>query len=120
HPNVALVNGGWIKWTAEHRPTTADAATPAAGTFTARPHPEMVATASDVVSAINQPAVRIVDARTTAEIEGKDLRGIRRGGFIESSVPVYWEDLLDPQTRTFKPAEEIRKIFEERGILPSQ
>src|SRR5437867_12944261 len=22
HPNVALMNGGWVKWTAERRPTT--------------------------------------------------------------------------------------------------
>jgi len=64
--------------------------------------------------------VKIVDARTTAEIEGKDLRGIRRGGFIESSVPVYWEDLLEPQTKAFKSADAIRKIYEDRGVLPSQ
>jgi thiosulfate/3-mercaptopyruvate sulfurtransferase len=64
--------------------------------------------------------VKIVDARTAAEIEGKDLRGIKRGGFIESSVPVYWEDLLDPQAKTFKSADEIRKIYQDRGVLPSQ
>src|SRR3954467_5846506 len=50
HSNVALMNGGWIKWTVEHRPASTDVATPAAGRFTARPHPEMVATASDVVA----------------------------------------------------------------------
>src|ERR1700741_2151261 len=37
HPNVALVNGGWVKWTAEHRPTAADAVQPSSGRFTARP-----------------------------------------------------------------------------------
>jgi thiosulfate/3-mercaptopyruvate sulfurtransferase len=120
HTNVALMNGGWIKWTAEHRPVSQDAATPPAGRFTARAHPEMVATAADVVAAINKPDVRIVDARTTAEIEGRDLRNIKRGGFIESSVPVYWEDLLDPQAKTFKSADEIRAIYEARGVLPSQ
>src|SRR5215470_18448016 len=35
HPNVALVNGGWIKWTAEHRPTATDAGASSAGRFTA-------------------------------------------------------------------------------------
>src|SRR5581483_11787273 len=92
---------------------------PGAGRFTAKPQPHMVATAADVVAAIKKPDVRIVDARTPAEIEGRDLRGIKRGGFIESSVPVYWEDLLDPQTKTFKPADEIRQIYEARGVLPS-
>src|SRR5258708_20448306 len=44
-----------------------------ASTFSARPQPRWVATASDVVAAIDKPAVKIVDARTRAEIEGKDL-----------------------------------------------
>jgi thiosulfate/3-mercaptopyruvate sulfurtransferase len=120
HTNVSLMNGGWIKWAAERRPVTSQAPASGAGRFTPRPHPEMVATAADVVAAINRPGVKIVDARTQAEIDGHDLRGIKRGGFIESSVPVYWEDLLDPQTKTFKPADEIRKIYEDRGVLPSQ
>jgi len=119
HANVALVNGGWIKWTAEKRPTTTDAPAIAAGTFTPRPQPRWVATAADVVGAINKPAIRILDARTAAEIEGKDLRNIKRGGFIESSVPVYWEDLLDLPQRTFKSADELKQIYESRGILPS-
>ncbi len=121
HSNVALMNGGWLKWTAEQRPASADVPAPrAAGRFTARPQPRWVATASDVVAAIDKPGVKIVDARTTAEIEGKELRNIKRGGFVPSSVPVYWEDLLDLPQRTFKSADELKKIYEARGILPSQ
>jgi thiosulfate/3-mercaptopyruvate sulfurtransferase len=123
HSNVALMNGGWIKWTAEHRPVTTEVRSfrfqPASGTFTPKPAPHWVATAADVVASIDKPGVRIVDARTAGEIEGRDLRGIRRGGFVPSSIPVYWEDLLDPEQKTFKSAEEIRKIYAERGILPS-
>jgi thiosulfate/3-mercaptopyruvate sulfurtransferase len=119
HSNVALVNGGWIKWTAEHRPTTGDTPTPAAAKFTAKPQTRWVATAEDVVGAINKPGVKIVDARTAAEIEGKDLRNIKRGGFVPSSVPVYWEDLLDAQQKTFKPADELESLYQQRGILPS-
>jgi thiosulfate/3-mercaptopyruvate sulfurtransferase len=119
HSNVALVNGGWVKWTAEHRPTSTEAIAAHDVSFTAKPQPRWIATASDVVGAINKPGVKIVDARTPAEIEGKDLRNIKRGGFVPSSVPVYWEDLLDAQ-RTFKSADELKKIYEDRGIVPSQ
>src|SRR5204863_10101552 len=111
--------GGWLKWTAEKREVTADAALPPAGRFTAHPQPRWVATAADVVAAIDKPDVKIVDARTAGEIEGRDLRGIRRGGFVPSSIPVYWEDLLDSEQKTFKSAEEIGKIYADRGILPS-
>jgi thiosulfate/3-mercaptopyruvate sulfurtransferase len=120
HPNVALMNGGWIKWTAEHRAASTDAAAARSAKFTAKPQPKWLATASDVVGAINKPGVKIIDARTAAEIEGKDLRNIKRGGFVPSSIPVYWEDLLDPQTKTFRPADELEKIYEERGIVPNQ
>ncbi len=120
HSNVALMNGGWLKWTAEHRPTATEVPAAAASTFTARPQPRWVATASDVVAAIDKPGIKILDARTTAEIEGKDLRNIRRGGFVPSSVPLYWEDLLDLPQRTFKSADELKSIYEAHGVLASQ
>jgi thiosulfate/3-mercaptopyruvate sulfurtransferase len=122
HQNVALMNGGWLKWTAEQRPAP-NAAAPAAVAgerFTARPQPRWVATASDVVAAIDKPGVKIIDARTIAEIDGKDLRNIKRGGFVPSSVPVYWEDLLNLPQRTFKSADELKAIYEARGVRPSQ
>src|SRR5213594_233777 len=114
------MNGGWIKWTAEGRPTEKAASAPPTGRFAAHPQPRWVATADEVVAAIDKPATKIVDARTQAEIDGKDLRNIRRGGFVPSSVPVYWEDLLDPQTRTSKSADALRHTYGSRGILPSQ
>ncbi len=119
HTNVALMNGQWTKWSVEHRPTVTATAPPRTVTFTPKPQPRWLATASDVVAAINKPGIRIVDARTQAEIDGKDLRNIRRGGYIESSIPVYWEDLLDPQLKTFKSAAELERIFQSRGIQRS-
>ena len=122
HSNVALMNGGWIKWTAEGQP--ASRATPELAIggprFIARPQPKWVATAADVVGAIDKQGVKILDARTAAEIEGKDQRNIRRGGFVPSSIPIYWEDLLDPQRKTFKSADELKQIYEARGIVPLQ
>src|SRR3989449_2026437 len=72
HPNVALMNGGWVKWTAERRQTAADAPAFAAGTFTPKPQPRWGATADDGVGAVNKPGGQIIDARTTAENEGQD------------------------------------------------
>src|SRR5207253_2830023 len=60
HSNVALMNGGWIKWTAEQRPAVTAAPAPVVATFTARPQPKWIATASDVVGAIDKPGVKIV------------------------------------------------------------
>ena len=119
HANVAVLDGGWVKWTAEQRATSAVAPQPAAAKFTVKPGTVKVATADQVKDAINNPRVKLIDARTQGEIDGKDLRGIKRAGFIESSIPVYWEDLLDLPQRTFKSADELKQIYEARGILPS-
>ena len=73
---------------------------------------------TDVVAAIGKPGVKIVDARTTGEIEGRELRGARRGGIVPSAIPVYWEDALDPDTRAFKSAPALDRLYRNRGVLP--
>jgi len=119
HANAALLDGGWNKWSAEQRPTSSAVPTPAAAVFKVTPGTVKVATADDVMAAINKPGVKLVDARTQNEIDGKDLRNIKRGGFIESSVPVYWEDTMDPVTKVMKPAAALTKLYRDKGILPS-
>lgn len=123
HTNVALMNGGWTKWVAEKRPVATAASAATAVAFKAQPQPRWLAVASDVVAASANPAMSIIDARTAAEIGGQNLTTgtpVRRGGKIPASVPVYWEDLLDPTQKTFKSADELKQIFESRGIVPGQ
>ena len=116
HSNVAVLDGGWVKWSAEQRSATTSAPAVPPAQFSVKPGTVKVATADDVKAAINNPKIKLVDARTQAEIEGKDLRNIKRGGFIESSIPVYWEDTLDATTKAFKPAAEIAKLYRDKGI----
>jgi thiosulfate/3-mercaptopyruvate sulfurtransferase len=118
HTNFALLDGGWTKWTLEERATTAAVPAFPRAAFTVKPGSVKVATAQDVLDAINKPGIKLVDARTQAEIDGQDLRNIKRGGFIESSVAVYWEDTFDPTTKAFKSAAEIAKLYRDRGIEP--
>ena len=119
HANVAVLDGGWTKWIADNRATSAVVPTVPATSFKVKAGTVKVATADDVKAAINKAGVKLIDARTQAEIDGRELRNIKRGGFIESSVPVYWEDTLDPVTKAFKPAAEIAKLYRDKGIAPS-
>ena len=119
HSNVALLNGGWIRWTAEKRPINTATEPVRTATFKATLQPEWLATADDVKAAIGKDGTRILDARTVAEMDGTDTRLSSRGGIIPSAVPVYWEDLLDPQTKTFKSADELRAIYVQHGVNPS-
>jgi thiosulfate/3-mercaptopyruvate sulfurtransferase len=119
HANVSLLDGGWVTWSADKRPVHTGVPVYTRSAFKVKPGTVKVATADDVKGAINKPGVKLVDARTQGEIDAKDLRGIKRGGYIESSVPVYWEDMLDPATKTFKPAAEIQQLYRSKGIQPS-
>ena len=119
HSNVALLDGGWVKWAAEQRATNDHGAGARGRDVQGEAGTVKVATADQVKAAINNPAVKLIDARTQGEIDGKDLRNIKRGGFIESSMPVYWEDTLDPATKAFKPAAEIAKLYRDKGITPT-
>src|SRR5260221_727346 len=73
HTNVALMNGGWTKWTAEQRPVTTEVRSfnyvPSPGEFTSQPQSRWIATAADVVGSIDKPGVKIVDARTQQAID---------------------------------------------------
>ncbi len=89
---------------------------PAAARFTVKKGTVGVATAADVKAAINNPKVKLIDGRSQGEIDGKDLRGIKRGGYIESSIPVYWEDTLNAADRTFKSPAEIEALWRGKGV----
>lgn len=119
HANVALVNGGWVQWTAEKRPTTTTTAPVPVATFTATLQPQWLATVDDVTAAIGKPGRRILDARTKEEMNGTDTRLSSRGGTIPSAIPVYWEDLLDPVAKTFKSADELRAIYSAHDLRAS-
>lgn len=117
HSDVALVNGGWVAWLAEKRPTTTAVPAVTAAPFTATLNRRWLATLEDVKAGIG--TARLLDARTVAEMDGTDTRLSSRGGIIPSATPVYWEDLLDPEKKTFKPADELRALYAAKGLAPS-
>ena len=119
HSNVALVNGGWVAWTAEKRAVVKTTAAVPVATFKATLRPEWLATLDDVKGSIGKTGTRILDARTVAEMDGSDTRLSSRGGVIPSAEPVYWEDLLDPVAKTFKSADDLRAIYAAHGLKPT-
>jgi len=120
HTNVAVLDGGWRTWALDTHPVATTSPAPRAARFEIRPGTVGLATMDDVKGAINRPGVTLVDARTPAEIAGTELRGIKRGGHIESSVAVYWEDFFDSETHLHKPAAEIARLFREKGVTADQ
>ena len=66
--------------------------------------------------------IQILDARPAGRFNGTDPepRPGLPSGHIPGSTNIPFFDLLDPQTKAFKQPEELRQLFEEKGIDPSK
>lgn len=115
--NVAIVDGGFQKWTAEGRPTESGEPSLRAATFDAAKRDEVV-TKRQLLDGVGIPWV---DARAKARFEGTEVdprpRIASGHGPGARNLPfgsLYRED------GTFKSVDEIRQLFAGSGVDPSQ
>lgn len=120
HPDVRLLDGGFGRWSAERRAIEREAvAEPsAASTLVVARRPEVMATVEDVVRALDDPAVAIVDARSRAEFTG-DLVRAARGGAIPGAVHLEYTANLTADGRYRAPS-ELRSLYEALGVGPER
>jgi thiosulfate/3-mercaptopyruvate sulfurtransferase len=71
HDGVAVLDGGFAKWTAEGRPTSAGIETREPRTFTPAPCPDMAIDVSRVESLLGDKTWRLVDARAGERYRGE-------------------------------------------------
>lgn len=119
HPNVAVLNGGLPKWQRESRPLTAEVPAYPPTTFTPKVQPSLRATAEDVLVALNQPGIRLIDARDAGQYSGSLARGHGRAGHIPGAINVPREELIAPDG-TFRSSEELRAVFASAEIKPEE
>lgn len=127
HEHLRIMNGGRQKWVKEGRPLSKEVPTYPPTDYKARPPMrEIRAFREDVFAHVsaNKP---LVDVRSPQEYTGELLHmpnypqeGAMRGGHIQGAVNIPWSQAVDPETGTFKPPAELRKLFEEKGIRPDR
>jgi len=118
HDNAAVLNGGWQKWHQEGRPIEKGAARPrSAGDFTVRQVRNLMVGKDDVLRAIGDGAVCTINALQPQQHTGGGGNSYGRPGRIAGSVNLPAAHLLDPDSNTFLPAEELRKRFESVGAM---
>ncbi|MBM3926134.1 MAG: sulfurtransferase [SAR202 cluster bacterium] len=117
HANVKVMNGGWRKWLSEGRPIT-DAPTKAqpADKFTAKANASLIATAEQMKASIGKKDSVIWDVRSQGEYTGETTRGNKRSGHISGAVHLEWLETVDNKTHLLKPADELRRLLESKGI----
>jgi thiosulfate/3-mercaptopyruvate sulfurtransferase len=116
HPRVALLDGGIQAWRRAGYPLTADRPTIAPTAYRPSLRADRVVTAEQLRVRLGDPGLALVDARSAAEYTGQDVRA-RRGGHIPGAVHIEWKEHLRPDL-TFKPADELRAMYEAKGVGP--
>jgi len=115
--DVRLLNGGWHGWKAADLPVeTQQAAPPTAVPFTAAPQSKSLVTKGQLLEALKDNRLQIVDARSEKEFCGLDALTNKRAGAIPGAKHLEWLDLLDKDTQRFKTREQLRTLFRESGI----
>jgi len=116
HAQAKVLNGGWNKWVQEKRPVTAAVPHPQPVAFAVKPDPTKLSLVDDLLTHLKRPDVVILDARSPGEYSGFDVRA-RRGGHIPGAVNLEWvRNLTTDAVKTFRPAAELRKMYEGAGI----
>ena len=121
--NVKLLDGGRKKWEAENRPLTPLASTPALGNIKLeKANAALRARLPDVLAVAEKRSNGVlVDIRSPDEYSGKIFApaGVDelsvRAGHVPGAVNVPWSKAVAADG-TFKPVEELRKLYAEAGI----
>jgi thiosulfate/3-mercaptopyruvate sulfurtransferase len=114
HEKMALLNGGIQGWKRAGLPLSYEVPKIKSRTYKAKVDLEKVARADWILKNLKNSSVVLVDARTSKEYRGEDVRA-KRGGHIPGAKNIEWVQNLNGD-KTFKPAEELRELYESQGI----
>jgi len=120
HPHVSVLDGGWMKWKSEARPTSTEEPQVAPGDFKADVKSNIIATADWVKQHLNDPGVKLVDARSPEEYKGERVQG-PRGGHIPGAVNIEWTRVLAAgDVPTLMQTPELQRLFGDAAVKPEQ
>ena len=118
HANARLLDGGMQAWKAAGFPVTTETKPPKAASFKINERRDVLATADDVLQALNNKEISILDTRSRGEYLGTQIRAAR-GGAIPGAIHIEWTDNLDASGK-FKPAGELHTMYNRVGITPDK
>ncbi len=129
HTRAKVMDGGRIKWQKEQRPMNRSVARYPTTTYRAPQRDDRTNRVfRDEVLAFAQGGGQLVDVRSAQEYSGERLHmpdypneGALRGGHIPGARSIPWSRAANPEDGTFKPADELRRIYvEEQGLQPDR
>jgi thiosulfate/3-mercaptopyruvate sulfurtransferase len=121
HPSARVLDGGYAAWVRAGLPLTGAAEAPQRADWRAGEPPQVghrVATWRDVAARLGHADAVLLDTRSDDEYCGAQVRA-KRGGAIPGAVHIEWTQNLGPDG-TFKPADELRAVYENAGVTPDK
>ena len=115
--SAVVLNGGWVKWTGEQRPTSEKPATTASAEFAVRLRTDLVAIKQEVLDAIDDVSSCIINALDPEEFAGRGPDRYGRRGHIPNSINIPAIGLADPRTHAYRDADTLRARFAAAGAL---
>ncbi|MHA2610617.1 MAG: sulfurtransferase [bacterium JZ-2024 1] len=125
---LRIMDGGRKKWVDEKRPLTKEVQQYPRTNYRANPRDESIrAYRDEVLSAIGNPSFVLIDVRSPQEYTGELIHmpeypqeGAQRGGHIPGAINIPWAQAVRAEDSTFKPAEELRALYEQFEITPDK
>ena len=123
HKNVKIMNGGRAKWEQEKRPMVKEMPSHPRTSYTAKEPEKSIRAFRDQVFSQVEAQKPLVDVRSPREYSGELLHmpnypqeGATRGGHIPGAVNIPWSMAVNESDSTFKTPEELRSLYEGKGI----
>lgn len=120
HDDVKLLDGGLTKWMLDDYPMETGVNEPEPATFQAEMRPALLATKEDVLAAIDDPDVAIIDSLEPAFYSGEQGWPDMRAGHIPTAKNVFVMDNLDPDDLTFLPMDSLMALWQKADLQPDQ
>ncbi|MFZ0554930.1 MAG: sulfurtransferase [Nitrososphaeraceae archaeon] len=128
YKDVRLINGGRKKWLQEDRALTKEVPSYPKGNFAANePDSQIRIFLDGVKRAVSAPGLKMVDVRSPKEFSGEILappeyptEHAQRGGHIPGAVNIPWAQAVNDGDGTFKNTEELKQLYESKGITPDK
>lgn len=123
HNQVALLDGGMAKWTAEQNDTRPipDAVRTVSNYRVKAVHNEILAKTADVQAAVRTQSTQLLDARAPEYFLGKSKKDfVSARGHIPGAKLFANSLLLDPKTKALRSAGDLRDDMSKAGIDPSK
>jgi thiosulfate/3-mercaptopyruvate sulfurtransferase len=111
HDGVAVLDGGFAKWTAEGRPTRSGRQSPVRAQFVGAPRANMVLLAAEVDAIRNDRGWKLIDARAGERYRGETEPIDRVPGHIPGAVNRPYMSNLTESCK-FRSPDELRAEFE--------